>query len=839
MSNHVPSAEAAPRVREVRRLVRHDAPTSAASFSARRLIHVVAEWGPDSCLDLTMGSHRGRRIVSFEQRGSAQPGWESDVAWAVEHVAELAGARKRAGQRSAPTWSSVHEVCAEVRRDAQPSSVGSRDPGPGEERRLPEPVGDTLKDLSGLMDECPSLLCRIRIAPASGLEVDMITEQMGREWPLSAPPFDDYLGRPVRARLLLGVASGELPARARAVARRLASRLVVRPLSATAALDAWTGEVSSLAGHAVPEALALALVRVPAAGNEPFAGFDTKAPQLVRRPMDPVPPKPEVPLRLGHATTSSGRRLDACMDVRDLLRHGFIEGMTGAGKSTLMAAIVRELTVQGYGCTVLAPHGQLVDQILSELPQQSDRTYVVRYGDPDLVAPINILTGGDGQVDRSIDMFIEMIQHMYDPKHEGIVGPRWRRWFGLLARGTHAALGDQASIMAATEIGTDVDRVKRLALALRGSHPELSKSLIDEIVKDRSNEAASLLAWCVSKLQPLLSTGVARAALGTGRNTIDPTDVLDHGKTMLVDLASPVVGETTARMIGALILQQYAMAMATGGADRKEHVILVDEGHLFQYGALPSLLAEGRKFGLGVVLATQHLGQLREDLAESLESNAGSFFTFRTGVSYAPRAAVRLGGWPVHDISRLPNLVAAASVSRGGTMSEPFTLTVDHHSRMKRTRARGAEAADRARDVERRSVRELIEPHRSAEQMTPARLDELLAPPDRAAGSEPSFTVKLVGFDQGRREDLERRLALLVEQDAGDLGPLMNELPSVVLDRVSRSRADRTAEVLGLAGAEVSIEVSQRTPSSPSSFLDEWLASRNKTHTRSSDDQAG
>ena len=259
----------------------------------------------------------------------------------------------------------------------------------------PNPLYDDLQEMAELLSEHPNLLVRFRVAPADPLEINMLGDALNATWPGNARELHGYLGRPIRLRTLVASTNGPVPARFKALARRWGSSLSVVPLTPPDAPEAWDGPAKSLAGHAVPESVALSLLRVPAAGNHPFPGMETRHPHATAHPLDPVPPKPAIPIRLGRARTVTGRSVDASVGIHDLVRHALVEGQSGAGKSTLIAALVREITRQGFGCTLLDPHGTTVNAILGELPEGSERTYVIRHEDTERPIPLDIITGDE------------------------------------------------------------------------------------------------------------------------------------------------------------------------------------------------------------------------------------------------------------------------------------------------------------------------------------------------------------------------------------------------------------------------------------------------------------
>ncbi len=54
--------------------------------------------------------------------------------------------------------------------------------------------------------------------------------------------------------------------------------------------------------------------------------------------------------------------------AEDRMRHTFILGQTGTGKSTLMESMILQDMRAGRGLAVIDPHGEMVDSILGRIP---------------------------------------------------------------------------------------------------------------------------------------------------------------------------------------------------------------------------------------------------------------------------------------------------------------------------------------------------------------------------------------------------------------------------------------------------------------------------------------
>jgi ribosomal protein L7/L12 len=213
---------------------------------------------------------------------------------------------------------------------------------------------------------------------------------------------------------------------------------------------------------------------------------------------------------------------------------------------------------------------------------------------------------------------------------------------------------------------------------VRPRSADAAARLDSELIGLGDKEFAELISWFASRLQPFLRTPALREILGTGEDAVDMLSVIEKGENLIVDLASLELGEDIARVLGALWLLKVRQAMGRRKDRKRPVVLLVDEAHLYTFGALPGLLAEARKFGIGIVVATQAADNLTPRLARAIEANVGSAISLRTGINAANAASERLGGWPAMQLTRLEDLTAAASLSRGGMPTNAFTLHVDH-----------------------------------------------------------------------------------------------------------------------------------------------------------------
>jgi TraM recognition site of TraD and TraG len=186
----------------------------------------------------------------------------------------------------------------------------------------------------------------------------------------------------------------------------------------------------------------------------------------------------------------------------------------------------------------------------------------------------------------------------------------------------------------------------------------------------------------MNKLRAFLLREAIRTIVGQARPREDPEALLDRGGLLLVRIPKGLLGEDTSRLLGGLVIArvwQAAMRRAqTPEAERSDLALYVDEMH--NYLTLPrsfeDLLAEARGYGLALVLAHQHLGQLNtREIREAIAANA------RTKVVFAcsPEDARQLQDhfaphFGAHDLSHLPAFTAACRPCVAGANGTPFTF---------------------------------------------------------------------------------------------------------------------------------------------------------------------
>ncbi|MHB1683625.1 MAG: type IV secretion system DNA-binding domain-containing protein [Bacilli bacterium] len=165
-----------------------------------------------------------------------------------------------------------------------------------------------------------------------------------------------------------------------------------------------------------------------------------------------------------------------------------------------------------------------------------------------------------------------------------------------------------------------------------------------------------------------------RRILGQTNSAIDIHRARDQGDIILIDGS-----QCTADAI-KIIARLYLIDMHFTCQKRPEHasrlhLFVADEVHLYAVNILQRILAEDRKFGLSVILATQYLDQLPDPILAGILGNVGTLILLQLGGPDADRLTRWLKPEVSHrNLLRLPETHALLRTKQGGGVTQLFTM---------------------------------------------------------------------------------------------------------------------------------------------------------------------
>ncbi|MGB4966902.1 MAG: ATP-binding protein [Candidatus Saccharimonadales bacterium] len=363
----------------------------------------------------------------------------------------------------------------------------------------------------------------------------------------------------------------------------------------------------------------------------------------------------------------------------DRQRHVYAVGQTGTGKSTFLENLALQDMLAGNGFAFVDPHGDTAERLLSMVPKE--RTEDVIYFCPsemDYPMGMNLFEyQTEDQKDFLIQEVLNMLYKLYDPQHQGIMGPRYEDMF------RNAAL----VVMADPDGGTfvDIPNLFRDPQFLK----EKLQHVKDQTVLDfwtkqfpasqRSNEAGEVTAWFVSKFGAFLSNEMMRNIIGQSKSAFNLRDIMDNKKILLVNLSKGRTGELNSKLLGMMFVMKFQAAAMSRATilenDRVDFALYVDEFQNFSTDSFATILSEARKFRLNLIVANQFTTQLTDEIRDAVFGNIGTIVAFRIGQNDV-EALTRYfqPSFDGDDLLRIPNFNAVARTLISGVPTQPFSM---------------------------------------------------------------------------------------------------------------------------------------------------------------------
>lgn len=412
----------------------------------------------------------------------------------------------------------------------------------------------------------------------------------------------------------------------------------------------------------------------------------------------PVPPelvnrvaKLDVPQTLLLGTNNYlGITNEVLMPIADRLRHMYLVGQTGTGKSTLMKTMLISDMQAGRGCALIDPHGDLFDEILGYIPpERIEDVVIIDPADMENPVGMNLLEakGGDERyfVVREMQAIIRRIlEDQYGLfEAQRIAGPIFYRHMQMNMLLAMSDPDHTGTLLEFHEIYMTKDYWKRW-VPLKIDDKQLRSWLEYLAHNNYTTQAAggecSMGEYLCSKFSDFIFDPRLRLIFGQHNSTFDLTEIMDEGKILLINLAKGLLGESNARFLGLVLMakiQAEAMKRAkVPQSKRKPFFLYVDEFQSLATENFTVLLSEARKFKLGIVLANQFISQIKDEkIIQALFGNVGSLLSFRLGRDDAKTVEPQfLPFFDMTDLINMPNWTVAARTSVDGATLPPFTL---------------------------------------------------------------------------------------------------------------------------------------------------------------------
>jgi hypothetical protein len=361
----------------------------------------------------------------------------------------------------------------------------------------------------------------------------------------------------------------------------------------------------------------------------------------------------------------------------DRLRHMYLIGKTGTGKSTLFETMISQDIYNGYGVGVIDPHGELVEKVLDYIPDDRIKDVIlIDPSDVDRPIGINLLELDDpDQKNLMASALLSSIKQHFDYSW----GPRLEYLLNYCILTLLEVQG--TTILSITKLFEDKNY--RNFILHQVKDPVVLKFWNEEFVNMASNArlVTEAVAPIQNKINRFLSSTTIRNILCQKKSTVSFWDAMNDGKIILMNLSKGKIGKDNANLLGALLVSRIQfMALRRAKLspnERRPFYLYVDEFQNFASDTFEEILSESRKYGLGLYLTHQFTAQLPDDLLKAVFGNIGTIATFGLG---APDAKVLENEFSPYfdqqDILSLQRFHIYIKLMIDGATSLPFSAEI-------------------------------------------------------------------------------------------------------------------------------------------------------------------
>lgn len=375
--------------------------------------------------------------------------------------------------------------------------------------------------------------------------------------------------------------------------------------------------------------LPTALVETP---NIVWAGSKKGEPPS-NLPIEGVVPAEE--LTVFGQTNFRGESVRFGIKLEDRLRHTYIIGQTGTGKSTTIENMVIDDMREGRGLCVVDPHGELVDTILKFIPRERlNDLILVNPGDKDFSVGFNLLENTSAEEREQISSsLMTVFNYIWDG---------WSDRMQTYMKNTLLALMETpgTTFLSIPRMWNSTEFRAQIVANITDTEVADFWTKYEKDLKSNPKYVQEATAALLNKIGQFLSVPKIRAIVGQTRSTINMREIMDGKKILLIKLSKGEVGEDNIPLLGSLFITKIKLtAMERAGrtkADMPEFFLYVDEFQNFINKSFADILAEARKYRLGLVVAHQFMSQITDDIRSAILGNVGTAIMFRAGSEDTP-----------------------------------------------------------------------------------------------------------------------------------------------------------------------------------------------------------
>lgn len=381
---------------------------------------------------------------------------------------------------------------------------------------------------------------------------------------------------------------------------------------------------------------------------------------------------------LGH-NDYRGKDTNIHFAPEDRMRHLYVVGQTGTGKTTIMKNMIAQDIAMGHGVCYIDPHGTDIQDILSYVPKE--RIDDVIYFDPAYTARpmgLNMLEFDPRYPEQKtfvVNELMGIFNKLFDMKTSG--GPMFEQYFKNAAFLVMEHPESGATLLEISRVLSDKEfRDMKLAYC---KNPIIKQFWASAEQTTGDQGLANFVPYISSKFDNFISNDIMRPVVLQEKSVFNFREIMDNKKILLVNLSKGRLGEINANLIGMLLVGKIQMAALSRvdmyGQKMNDFYLYIDEFQNVTTDSIESILSEARKYRLSLNIAHQYIAQLEDNIKNAVFGNVGSLAVFRVGAEDAEFLESKFKPvFTAKDIMKIDNRNAYVSMLINGQPTKPFNI---------------------------------------------------------------------------------------------------------------------------------------------------------------------
>lgn len=374
-----------------------------------------------------------------------------------------------------------------------------------------------------------------------------------------------------------------------------------------------------------------------------------------------------------------GKDTEIHMAREDRMRHFYVIGQTGTGKTNIMLNMITQDIKNGDGCCYIDPHGTDIQTILSRIPKE--RIDDVIYFDPAYTARpmgLNMLEYDIRYPEQKtfvVNELMGIFNKLFDMKVGG--GAMFEQYFRNSAFLVMEDPESGSTLLEITRVLGDKEfRDMKLA---KCKNPIIKQFWVGAEQTTGDQSLANFVPYISSKFDNFISNDIMRPVVLQQNSVFNFRKIMDEKKILLVNLSKGRLGDINANLIGLVLVGKIQMAALSRvdmfGKPMNDFYLYIDEFQNVTTDSIASILSEARKYRLSLNIAHQYITQLEENIKNAVFGNVGSMAVFRVGTEDATFLEPKFKPqFTAQDITKLDNYNAYVNMLVNGQPTKPFNL---------------------------------------------------------------------------------------------------------------------------------------------------------------------